>query len=83
MLDCKISQIVRILTIAVAIDTRFVFISVIVDLLPGNYVNIQKFLSWRSSSVIILNICYFFYSHYTDTEVCSVFLLGDMAVIVY
>ena len=83
MLGCKISQIVRILTIAVAIDTRFVLISVIADLLPGNYVNIQKFLSWRLISVIILNICYFFYSTNTDTEVCSVFLLGDMAVIVY
>ena len=45
MLDCKISQIVRILTIALASDTRFVFISVRADLLPGNYLDSQKYLS--------------------------------------
>ena len=54
MLDCKISQIVRILTIAVASDTRFVFISVRVDLLPCSYLDSQKYLSWRLISVKIL-----------------------------
>ena len=54
MLDCKISQIVRILTIAVARDARFVFISVRADLLPGNYLDSQKYLSWRLISVKIL-----------------------------
>ena len=55
MLDCKISQIVRILTIAVASDTRFVFISVRADLLPGNYLDSQKYLSWR---LVIVKILY-------------------------
>ena len=60
MLDCKISQIVRILTIAVASDTRFVFISVRADFLPGNYLDSQKYLSWRLISVKILNNKQFF-----------------------
>ena len=54
--------------IVVASDTRFVFIPVTPDLLPANYLNIQKFLSWLLITV--------FYSHKfdcTDTELCSFF----------
>ena len=55
MPGCKILQTARILTIAVAINTRFVCISVISDFVFGNYLNIENFLSWFLISVTILN----------------------------